>query len=109
MISRSLRSHEASVPQGNGPLPAVVQLSAFEAASKPVCIQSSRKIRAHAAGWPREAAQAETVAGFPGAQPRQLITSAQLAAAPTLCKQGSPAVQSMSGKGPWGLGGEVNV
>lgn len=60
-----------------------------------------------AAGWPREAAHAETVAGFPGEQPRQLITSTQLAAAPILFKQGSPAIFPMSGKGPPGLGGEA--
>lgn len=45
-----------------------------------------------AAGWPSEAAPAETVAGFPGAQLRHSMTSTRLAAAPTLCKQGSPAV-----------------
>lgn len=43
-------------------------------------------------GWPSKAAPAETLAGFPDEQPRQLITSSQLAAAPTLCQQGSPAV-----------------
>ena len=47
------------------------------------------------------------MAGFPGEQPRQSITSTQLAAAPTLSKQGSPAVLPLSGKGPWGLGGEA--
>lgn len=60
-----------------------------------------------AAGWPSEAAHAETMAGFPGEQPGQLITSTQLAAALALCKQGSPAVLPMSGKGPPGLGGEA--
>lgn len=62
-----------------------------------------------ATGWPSEAAHAETMAGFPGEQPRQSMTSTQLAAAPTLCKQGFPAVLPMSGKGLPGLGGEAGA
>lgn len=61
-----------------------------------------------AEGWASEAAHAERVAGFPGEPQWQLITSAQLAAAPAWCKPGSPfAVLLQLERGPWGRGGEA--
>lgn len=85
-------------PQGNGPLPAAVPLATSEAASEPVCFQRCREMGAGPLELRPWLASQGCDGG--GGGTRQLITSAQLAVAPTLCQQGSPAALPLSEKGP---------
>lgn len=94
MISLSFlapNSQHSPSPKGNGPSPGGSLLFTLKLLLNLFAFGAREMFVLAAAGWPSKVAHAETMAGFPGEQPRQLITSTQLAAAPTLCKQGSPA------------------